>query len=123
MNKTDRIWLCSFAITLIVYLLIFISCFTEIPINRPTWHIRLLLYFHIIPMFCLQLLLCRRARVRWRLMIPIILLAVPGFIFLNSIDWDIGGWIFFLIWCVAPLLGCMVAWVVWGVMEYVKKKR
>lgn len=47
-----------------VYIVTFAAAFAELPISIPPWHQFLLLSFHIIPMFCLQLLLCRLAKPR-----------------------------------------------------------
>ena len=66
-------------------------------------------------MFFLQLLLCRRARAVWRLLVPLALLAVPGVIFLSAAGWMVMGWFLLLWWCAAPLLGSALAWLVWAV--------
>ena len=63
-----------------VYTAAFAAAFPDLPLNIPPWHQLLLLYFHAFPMFFLQLLLCRRARAVWRLLVPLALLAVPGVI-------------------------------------------
>ena len=61
-----------------VYTAAFTAAFSDLPLNIPPWHQLLLLYFHAFPMFFLQLLLCRRARAVWRLLVPLALLAVQG---------------------------------------------
>lgn len=88
---------------------------SDLPLNIPPWHQLLLLYFHAFPMFFLQLLLCRRARAVWRLLVPLALLAVPGVLFLSAAGWMVMGWFLLMWWCAAPLLGSALAWLVWAV--------
>ena len=123
MRRTDQWLLGCFAVTMAVYTAAFTAAFSDLPLNIPPWHQLLLLYFHAFPMFFLQLLLCRRARLRWRLLIPPVLLAVPGFFFLMAAEWDIRGWILFLFWCAAPVLGCVLAWAVWEAGRIVTGRR
>ena len=84
MDKTDKILLTLFLMSLAAYLVIFLSAFWDLPLNIPPWHQGLLLYFHSIPMFFLQLLLCRLAKPHWRLFAPLMLLLVPGLVFVGS---------------------------------------
>ncbi len=113
-GKTDNILRALFLLSLAAYLVIFVSAFWDLPLNIPPWHQGLLLYFHAIPMFFLQLLLCRLAKPLWRLLVPLALLLVPGLVFVGSAGWYLMGWILFLYWCVAPAAGCALAWLVWG---------
>ena len=83
MGKTDKILLTLFLMSLAAYLVIFLSAFWDLPLNIPPWHQGLLLYFHSIPMFLLQLLLCRLAKPHWRLFAPLMLLLVPGLVFVG----------------------------------------
>ena len=115
MTRADKALAVLFTATLAVYLVIFGTAFADLPLRIPPWHQLLLLYFHFFPMCFLQLLLCRRARVLWRLLIPLALLAVPGVIFLSTADWMVLGWILFLWWCVSPALGSALGWLVWAV--------
>ena len=57
MDKTDKILLTLFLMSLAAYLVIFLSAFWDLPLNIPPWHQGLLLYFHSITMFFLKLLL------------------------------------------------------------------
>jgi hypothetical protein len=111
MRRTDQWLLGCFAVTMAVYT----AAFSDLPLNIPPWHQLLLLYFHAFPMFFLQLLLCRRARAVWRLLVPLALLAVPGVLFLSAAGWMVMGWFLLLWWCAAPLLGSALAWLVWAV--------
>lgn len=92
MGKTDKILLTLFLMSLAAYLVIFLSAFWDLPLNIPPWHQGLLLYFHSIPMFLLQLLLCRLAKPHWRLFAPLMLLLVPGLVFVGSAGWAVLGW-------------------------------
>ena len=105
MRRTDQWLLGCFAVTMAVYTAAFTAAFSDLPLNIPPWHQLLLLYFHAFPMFFLQLLLCRRARAVWRLLVPLALLA----------GWMVMGWFLLLWWCAAPLLGSALAWLVWAV--------
>ena len=116
MARADKILFGLFAVTLALYLVVFGTAFADLPLNVPNWHLALLLYFHFLPMCFLQLLLCRRVRVLWRLLVPLALLAVPGVIFLNTAGWMVMGWIFFLWWCMAPALGSALGWLLWTVL-------
>lgn len=58
MDKTDKILLTLFLMSLAAYLVIFLSAFWDLPLNIPPWHQGLLLYFHSIPMFFLQSACC-----------------------------------------------------------------
>ena len=73
MRRTDQWLLGCFAVTMAVYTAAFTAAFSDLPLNIPPWHQLLLLYFHAFPMFFLQLLLCRRARAVWRLLVPLAL--------------------------------------------------
>ena len=115
MRRTDQWLLGCFAVTMAVYTAAFAAAFSDLPLNIPPWHQLLLLYFHAFPMFFLQLLLCRRARAVWRLLVPLALLAVPGVLFLSAAGWMVMGWFLLLWWCAAPLLGSALAWLVWAV--------
>ena len=116
MARTDKLLFGLFAAALALYLVIFGTAFADLPLNVPNWHLALLLYFHFFPMLFLQLLLCRRARVLWRLLVPLALLAVPGAVFLNTAGWMVMGWILFLWWCVAPALGSALGWLLWAAL-------
>ena len=94
MRRTDQWLLGCFAVTMAVYTAAFAAAFSDLPLNIPSWHQLLLLYFHAFPMFFLQLLLCRRAR---------------------AVCWMVMGWFLLLWWCAAPLLGSALAWLVWAV--------
>ena len=110
MRRTDQWLLGCFAVTMAVYTAAFAAAFSDLPLNIPPWHQLLLLYFHAFPMFFLQLLLCRRARAVWRLLVPLALLAVPGVLFLSAAGWMVMGWFLLLWWCAAPLpISCPLA--------------
>lgn len=111
-EKTDEVLLGVFALSMAVYIVIFAAAFAELPISIPPWHQFLLLSFHIIQ-FCLQLLLYRLAKPRWRLLVSVVLLMAPGVVFLRVAGWTVMGWILSLYWCAALVLGCVFTWTVW----------
>ena len=115
MTRADRILFGLFAVTLALYLVIFGTAFADLPLNVPNWHLALLLYVRCVPRPVRELLLGRRARALWRLLVPLALLAVPGVIFLNTAGWMVMGWILFLWWCMAPALGSALGWLLWTV--------
>ncbi len=105
-----------FLVSTIAYLVIFFTCFSELPLSVGPGLQALLLYFHFIPFCLLQLLLCRIARPLWRLLVPLALLVIPGFIWLCLCGWMALGWVLWVIWCIAPVAGCLRAWIIWAIV-------
>ena len=116
-QKSNRILLALCIFFFVLYAIIFGVAFADLPLNIPPWHQFLLLYFHFVPMFFLELLLCRTAKLRWRLLVPLIPLILVGLWFLSTAEWYLMAWILFGIWCVPPLLGCLAGWVVWHITK------
>lgn len=109
-NRTNQVLLFLSLISLTIYCVIFASCFSELPISPSPLHQMLILYFHSVPMFFVQLLLCRLSKGwRWRL-IPFLPILAAGLVFMYFAEWYILGWILVLWWCVAPTVGCALAW-------------
>ena len=77
-KKSDTLLLILCLLAFAVYAVIFASAFAELPLNISTWHQLLLLYFPFIPLFFLELLLCRTATLRWRPILPLIPPAYRG---------------------------------------------
>lgn len=100
--------------TAAVYAVIFVAAFWHLPIDIPVWHQALLIYFHFIPMFLLQLVLCRTRSIPARIFIPLGILAGVGLVWLCLTQWTLLGWALFCYWCTAPVAGCAVGWVVYG---------
>ncbi len=69
-NKNNRILLALFLLTMAVYVGIFATAFSELPIRIGPVHQLLLLLFHFVPMFFLELLLCQLPRPLWRILVP-----------------------------------------------------
>ena len=113
-NRTDNILLAVFLLTLTPYAAFFAYCFSELPLSITPPQQALLLYSHSIPMFFLQLLLCRTAKLRWRLLIPPVLLLIPGLVFVSTAGWHVIAWVLFGFWCIAPAAGCVLGWIVYG---------
>ena len=91
-RRTDFILCFLFLLFLLIYILVCRSCFKSLPVDCPTCHIWVVLYFQCVPMFFLQLLLCRKTRIFFRVMIPIILAILVGLVFFYTIDWHAAGW-------------------------------
>lgn len=120
---TDRVLWALLGLTMAAYAVVFGSAFSELPLNIPSWHQGLLLYSHLIPMFFLQLVLCRTARLPWRFLVPLVLLAIPVLVFVALADWDLRAWILAGVWCIAPVLGCALGWLVWGLGGLARRRR
>lgn len=122
-RRTDFILCFLFLLFLLIYILVCRSCFKSLPVDCPTCHIWVVLYFQCVPMFFLQLLLCRKTRIFFRVMIPIILAILVGLVFFYTIDWHAAGWVFFLVWCISYFAGCTLAWITWIIGRiYIHKK-
>lgn len=116
-QSTNAVLLLLFIVSLIIYIVIFASAFTDLPMNIPPWHQLLLLTFHFFPMLFLELLLCQNAKLKWRLLIPMLSLLAVGVWFLSFAGWELLGWLLFLFWCIAPLLGSLVACGIWAIAK------
>ena len=114
-GKGNAVLLSLTLITFAAYAVVLVTAFWDLPLDIPTWHQLLLLYAHFIPMFLLELLLCRTAKLKWRILLPAVLLAVPGLWFVASAEWYAMAWFLAGWWCVAPVLGCLAAWAVWAI--------
>lgn len=114
-KKIDTLLRILCILTFAAYAGIFVSAFAELPLNISTWHQLLLLYFPFIPMFFLELLLCRTATLRWRLILPLIPLVLVGIWFLTLAEFYLLAWILFLVWCIPSLLGCLAAFGIWAI--------
>ena len=121
-EKSNQLLLLLFLLSFVIYAVIFAAAFAELPLNIPPWHQFLLLYFHCIPMFFLEWLLCRTAKLRWRLLLPLIPLVLVGIWFLSTAEWYLMAWILFGVWCVAPLTGCLAGWIVWLLSGWLKRR-
>ena len=122
-QKSNQLLLLLFLLSFLMYAAVFASAFAQLPLRIPPWHQFLLLYAHCIPMFFLELLLCRRANWAWRLRLPVLLLAIPGVWFLATAEWYLLAWVLVGWWCVAPAAGCLLAWMVWGVQQCMRHRK
>lgn len=113
-ESTNRVLSRLCWVTAAVYAVVFVSAFWDLPIDIPVWHQALLIYFHFIPMFLLQLVLCRTRSIPVRILLPLGILAGVGLVWLCLTQWSIIGWALFIYWCTAPVMGCALAWVVYG---------
>ena len=121
-EATNRVLSRLFWVTAAGYAVIFVSAFWHLPIDIPVWHQALLIYSHFVPMFLLQLMLCRTRSIPVRLFLPLGILAGVGLVWLCLTQWTLLGWVLFAYWCTAPLTGCAVAWVAYGVSYLIRNK-
>lgn len=112
--NTNRILFRLLWVTAAVYAVVFVSAFWDLPIDIPVWHQALLIYFHVIPMFLLQLVLCRTRSIPVRLFLPLGILVGVGLVWLCLTGFHLIAWYLYAYWCMAPVTGCAVAWVVYG---------
>lgn len=121
-RKADRILFALFLGTFAAYCAVFVSAFSELPLNISSLHQVLLLFSHFIPAFFLELLLCRTAALRWRLLLPALPLLAAGLWFLSGAEWYVMAWVLFLIWCIPPIAGCVTAQLAFSVYRRWKKR-
>lgn len=123
-NRTDKILLTVFLLSLPAYALILLTYLEIIPVDFPlelfslrAW---LALTFSAVPAFCLQFLLCRRTR---RRIAAIPAVAVIGaalwfaYGFFTATGWDTLGWGILMLLSIAPAVGFTLAWIVWFVLK------
>ena len=81
--------------------------------------------FHIVPCFCLQLLVCRTAKKAAARLIPVFLLLGVADLFavgfFAATGWDTLGWGILLLLCIAPAAGCAAGWAVYGIQWGAKR--
>ncbi len=117
-NRTDKILLAVFLLSLAAYAPLLLTYSFAFDSGWDTVRAWLLLTFHAVPAFCLQLLLCRRTQ-RWIAALPG--LAVIGvalwsaFAAFTVIGWEGLGWLILLLLCAAPAAGIALAWAVYGI--------
>ena len=132
-NRTDRMLLRSFLVSLLAYgllLSIYIQCFWSgtitIPIlaalERPFFW--LAVGGHGVPFFALQLLLCRR-KSGGAVLLPVLTVIIP----LMSLQgmfgvhgWGILTWMVLFRYSIAPVAGSLLACAVYGIHRLRKKK-
>ena len=133
-NRVNRILLALTIVTAILYaafLLIWIEVIPR-PFYDPDDPFRfyelwayLFLGFHVVPCFCLQLLVCRTAKRPVPRLIPAFLLFGIADLFavgfFTATGWDTLGWGVLLLLCIAPAVGYALAWAVYGVCRMAGK--
>lgn len=126
-DRTNFVLLLVFWVSALIYGILLVTFIqyggtaTPSPVAAALAQIRfwLVVSGHAVPFFAQQLLLCRLtlgkkfpALLLTLLMVG--LLAVCGFAFLSATGWDKLGWGILLIASIAPVAGCLLAWVVYG---------
>lgn len=128
-NRTDNILLAVFLLSLPVYIFLLLTYLEiismELP-SAPLYSLRawLAFTFPVVPVFCLQLLLCRRARRRVAV-IPTLVIAGAALRFacgyFTATGWDNLGWLILLCLSIAPVVGCVLAWAAYGLCQLSRK--
>lgn len=119
-TRADRILLAVLLVTAALYALVWVTLlffYTESDLLGV-----LALWTHAVPVFCLQLLLCRNVK-WWLPRLTPLLLALLAVAFClwkmaGAEGWDGVFWAFLLLLTLAPLLGCGAAWAVYGVQRF-----
>lgn len=127
-NRTDKILLAVFLLSLAVYLFLLLIYLEIIDLDLG-WSSALrgwlALTLHAVPAFCLQLLLCRRVR-RWIAALPALLTVGAALWFtygcFTTIGWDVLGWLILLLLCAAPAVGIALAWAAYGIGRFRKRR-
>lgn len=127
-NRVNQILLAAALVTAALHAFFLLAWLELLPFSLDTpfryssLGAHLGLSFHVIPCFCLQLLVCRTVKRPMVRLIPVFLLfgAVGGFIigFVNSYlanDWGAIVWGILLCLCIAPAVGYALAWAVYGI--------
>lgn len=135
-NRANQILLAASFLTAALYVYFLLVWIEGIPRpfydpNDPFRFYELWVYlgvgFHVVPCFCLQLLICRAAKRPAIRLIPVFLLAGLVAVFLcalvNAEGLDGLGWILLLMLCIAPAVGCALAWAVYGIQWYVQHRQ
>lgn len=135
-NRINRILLMVFLAGLLVYAALFWSYFQYggISLDSPGAYLfsllcrYLLLGGHALPFFALQLLLCRLSEGRSKFLaiqlvaVLLLLLGVFTIAAYSTPGWDALGYMLLAVGTVAPVVGCVLAWVAWGYSRLSRKK-
>ena len=129
-NRVNQILLAACLLTAVLYAFFLLVWVGAIPRpfydpDDPFRFYELWVYlgvgFHVVPCFCLQLLVCRTAERTVTRLIPVFLLlgiaALFAMFFFTATGWDTLGWGILLLLCIAPAVGCALAWAAYGVQR------
>lgn len=100
----------------------------SLPVCVWAWfgNILLILFITVIPFFCLQLLLCRVTTswaARFTPVLPVLLtLGLAAFYLIRDSGWDRLGALIFGLAAIAPAVGIVLAWAVWALCRWRRKK-
>ena len=129
-NRTNRILLALCLLTAVLYAFLLLMWVEAIPhpfFDSDNFFLSFQLWaylgvgFHVVPCFCLQLLVCRAAKRPWVRLIPVfLLLGLAAWFtvgFFDATGWDNLGWGLLLLLCIAPAAGYALAWTVYGLQR------
>ena len=109
--------------------LLLAACILSAVLCAAIWNLNegYVLCLSAAPFFCLQLLLCRVTRKRWLRAIPelpvAVLLIIAGFYFFRDSGWDRLAALIFGLLAIAPAVGCLLGWGVWGIPILCRRRR
>lgn len=120
-NRANQILVLCFVVSLTVYIGILSGFFG----NGAAWPY-LLFGFHGLPVFCLQLFLCRITKHRMLRLLPVLLpLLFSGYVlalFVRNTGWDRLVSAIFAVGTIAPAVGCALGWGVWALCRRKQNK-
>lgn len=112
-NRTNHILLAVFLLSL------------ALCVGFWFWDITWLLFLPTLPVFCLQLLLCRMGRWRFLAAVPLLLAATMaglGFYYAQQPGFGAGVFgLILLLGAISPAAGAVLAWAVWGFHQLYKR--
>ena len=120
-TRADRILVAVLLVTAALYALILLGVLLDL-FDAGGLPAVLLLCLHAVPVFCLQLLLCRN--VKWWLprALPLLLEGLAVFVCVLELagaeGWDGLGWALLLALTFAPAAGIALAWAVYGAQRF-----
>lgn len=124
-DRTNRILLAIFVVSLVVYALL-LWTFVAFPwspgLGYPLWNLLFWLVAggHAVPVFALQLLLCRRSEGGSKFLaigLTVVVAILLGCFTLSAYTapgLDALFWTILALGTIAPAAGCVLAWIVWG---------
>ena len=127
-NRTDKILLAVFLLSLALYAAGIPFYINGLPLDWPDWLFTacawLAVSFHALPVFCLQLLLCRRTRHWMAALLPLVVIGAALWFtygYFTATGWDTLGWGILMVLSIAPAVGCVLAWAAYGLWRLYRK--
>ncbi len=124
-NRANQILLAAALAAAALYAFVMLCWVGAVPVRDPELWMTLGFFFHAVPCFFLQLLVCRTAKRPLPRLIPVLLLLAAAALLAaglyNASGLDILGWGVLLLLCIAPAAGYGLAWSVYGVQYLIRQ--